>query len=109
MSNVYYVPSMKSNILSLGQLLEEDYEIEIKNRSLFLRDGKKNLIAKVPMTSNRMFLLDIQTNVAKCLKACVKDPSWLWHLWLGHVNFGGLKLLAHKEMVKGLPPIDQSN
>jgi hypothetical protein len=40
----------------------------MKNRSLLLRDDKKNLIAKVPMTSNRMFLLNIQTDVAKCLK-----------------------------------------
>jgi hypothetical protein len=66
--NVYFVPSIKSNILSLGQLLEKDYEIHMKNRSLLLRDDKKNLIAKVPMTSNRMFLLNIQTDVAKCLK-----------------------------------------
>ena len=26
-SDVYYVPSMKTNILSLGQLLEKDYDI----------------------------------------------------------------------------------
>jgi hypothetical protein len=58
---------MKSNILSLGQLLEKDYEIHMKNRCLLLRDDKKNLIAKILMTSNRMFLLNIQTDVAKYL------------------------------------------
>jgi hypothetical protein len=62
---------MKSNIFSFGQLLEKDYEIHIKNHSLILRDNKKNLIAKVLMTSNRMFLLNTQTNVAKCLKSLV--------------------------------------
>jgi hypothetical protein len=66
--NDYFVPSMKSNILSLGKLLEKDYEIHMKYRSLLQRDDKKNLIANVPMTSNRMFLLNIQTDVAKCLK-----------------------------------------
>jgi hypothetical protein len=44
-TNVYFVPSMKSNILSLGQLLGRDYEIHMKNRSLLLRDDKKNFIA----------------------------------------------------------------
>lgn len=107
MSSVYYVPSMKSNILSLGQLLEKNYEVHMKNLSLLLQDDHENVIAKVPMTKNRMFLLDIQTDVAKCLKACVKDTSWLWHLRLGHINFGGLKLLAQKGMLMGLPFIDQ--
>ncbi|KAA0050875.1 putative leucine-rich repeat receptor-like protein kinase [Cucumis melo var. makuwa] len=55
-SNVYYVPNMKNNILSLGQLLE-------------------------------------------------KDPNWIWHLRFGHLNFDGLRLLARKNMVKGLPYI----
>ena len=104
-SNVYYVPSMKNNILSLGQLLEKGYNIHMKDYSLSLRDNRNNLIAKVPMTRNRMFLLHIQSDVAKCLKACYKDSSWLWHLRFGHLNFGGLELLSKKEMVRGLPSI----
>lgn len=56
-TNVYFVQSMKSNILSLRQLLEKNYEVHMKNQSLLLRDDKNNLIAKVPMTSNIMFLL----------------------------------------------------
>ena len=105
-SNVYYVPNMKSNILSLGQLLEKGYDIHMKNCSLFIRDGKGDLIAKVQMSKNRMFHLNIQNDVAKCLKACYKDASWLWHLRFGHLNFGGLELLSKKEMVKGLPCIN---
>ena len=74
-SNVYYVPNMKSNILSLGQLLEKGYDIHLKDYSLFLRDDKRNLITKVRMSKNRMFPLNIQNDVAKCLKACHKDQS----------------------------------
>ncbi|KAA0051915.1 Retrovirus-related Pol polyprotein from transposon TNT 1-94 [Cucumis melo var. makuwa] len=32
-----------------------------------------------------------------------KDPNWIWHLRFGHLNFDGLRLLARKNMVKGLP------
>ena len=53
-----------------------------------------------------MFLLNIQSDIAKCLKACYNDNSLLWHLRFGHLNFGGLKLLFKKEMVKGLPSIN---
>ena len=100
---------MKSNILSLGQLLEKGYNIHMKNCSLFIRDGKRDLIAKVKMSKNRMFPLNIQNDVAKCLKACYKDASWLWNLRFGHLNFGGLELLSKKEMVRGLPCINHPN
>ncbi|KAJ4719135.1 Retrovirus-related Pol polyprotein from transposon TNT 1-94 [Melia azedarach] len=107
--NVYYVPNMKSNILSLGQLLEKGYDIHMKDYSLFIRDDKGNLITKVKMSKNIMFSLNIQNDVAKCLKACYKDASWLWHLRFGHLNFGGIELLAKKEMVRGLPYINDPN
>ena len=32
----------------------------------------------------------------------VQDESWLWHFRFGHLNFGGLKLLHTKNMVKRL-------
>ena len=77
----------------------------MKDYSLSIRDERNNLITKVPMSRNRMFLLNIQSDVAKCLKTCYKDVSWLWHLRFGHLNFGGLDLLSKKEMVRGLPSI----
>ncbi|KAL0546348.1 hypothetical protein IC582_016256 [Cucumis melo] len=102
-SNVYYVPNMKNNILTLGQLLEKDYNILMKDYSLLIRDNHDKMIAKVQMTKNRMFLLNIQTDVVKCLKSCLEDPNWIWHLRFRHLNFDGLRLLAKKDMVKGMP------
>ncbi|KAK2973572.1 hypothetical protein RJ640_030697 [Escallonia rubra] len=106
-SNFYYVPEMKANILSMGQLLEKGYDIHMKDKCLYLRDDKGSLITRVPMLSNRMFLMNIHHDAPKCLKACFDNQSWLWHLRLGHLNFRGLKLLSTKNMVKGLPSIDQ--
>ena len=68
---------MKSNILSLGQLLEKCYDIHLKDCTLFLRDDKGNLITGDKMLKNRMFPLHIQNDVANCLKAYHKDPSWI--------------------------------
>nr|GEZ91728.1 retrovirus-related Pol polyprotein from transposon TNT 1-94 [Tanacetum cinerariifolium] len=36
--------------------------------------------SKMPMTKNHMFILNIQHDEAKCLKSCLKDHSWLWHM-----------------------------
>ena len=74
-SNVYYVQNMKNNSLSLEQLLEKGYDIHMKDCSLSIRDRIGNLISKVKMSENRMFSLNIQKKVAKCLKACYKDAS----------------------------------
>ena len=47
----------------------------------------------------------VQTQTA--LQSIVLDESWLWHFRYGHLNFGGLKLLHMKKMVKGLPLIEK--
>ncbi|KAL4179951.1 hypothetical protein AMTRI_Chr13g89770 [Amborella trichopoda] len=60
-SDLYYVPDMKNNILSVGKLLENGYNIFMKNGSLYLRDQINNLIAKVIMTKNRMFPINIKS------------------------------------------------
>lgn len=74
--------------------------------SLSIRDYSNNMIAKVQMSKIWMFMLNIQNNIAKCLKACYKDSSWLWHLWYGHLSFGGVDLLSKKQMVRGFPTIN---
>jgi hypothetical protein len=37
----------------------------------------------------------------------IQDDFWLWHFRFGDLNFGGLKLLHTKDMVKGLPLIEK--
>jgi hypothetical protein len=36
----------------------------------------------------------------------VQDPTCLWHLRYGHLSFKGLKTLHEKNMVEGLPNIN---
>ena len=40
------------------------------------------------------------------LKASVLNESWLWHKRFGHLNFQSLRLLYHKNMIHGLPTIE---
>ncbi|XP_028059983.1 uncharacterized protein LOC114263618 [Camellia sinensis] len=108
-SNVYYVLAMKNNILSMGQLLEKGYDINMKDCYLTIKDNHGNLIALVRMSKNRMFALNIQHDAVKCLSAIIKDKDWPWHLRFGYLNFGSLKLLSRKNMAKGLPHIAHTN
>ncbi|KAI5395753.1 hypothetical protein KIW84_062071 [Lathyrus oleraceus] len=56
--DVYYVPNLKTNILSLGQLTEKGYSILMKERILHLKDKLGHLIARVEMERNRMYILN---------------------------------------------------
>ena len=102
-SYTYYVPALKTNILSVGQLLEKGYGIEMNKGGLIMRDGKGRLIAKVSLSKNKMFKLKINCDSPKCLMVVANDSSWLWHLAMGHLIFGGLKLLSKKRLVNCLP------
>ena len=71
------IPTMKSKKLSLEQLLEKVYEINMKDHTLTLLNTKGAMIAKIAMIKNIMFLLNIKIDVPKCLNTCVKDKTWL--------------------------------
>lgn len=39
-AHIFYVPKLKSNLLSMRQLIEKDYEINMKNNICKIEDDK---------------------------------------------------------------------
>ena len=76
MSDVLYVPQMKSNLLSLGQLLEKGYSTNMKGSYMEVFDSKEKVVLKVSMTSNRTFKVGVNSIDQKCLVAQVDDIVW---------------------------------
>lgn len=60
-TNVYYVPKLRSNNLSLVQFLKNGYEIHMENYCVWLRDHSVNLITKVHKSKKKMFILNLKT------------------------------------------------
>jgi len=79
--DVYYIPTVKNNILSLGQLLEKRYDIKMKDHTLTLLDTKGAMIAKVVMKKNRIFLLNIETGMPKCIGEGL-DLALAYETWI---------------------------
>jgi len=73
-SNVLYVPALKSNLLSVGQLQEKGYFILIRKGVCEISSPTRGAIVVVKMNSNRLFPLNIES-IKSCLKAEVKDSS----------------------------------
>nr|KYP75006.1 Retrovirus-related Pol polyprotein from transposon TNT 1-94 [Cajanus cajan] len=104
--DVYYVPDLKSNILSMGQLMEKGYSVLMKDRELQLKDKLGRLIAQVEMKKNRMYKLELKIVQDECMQLDLEDEAMKWHLRFGHLHFGGLTELVKKEMVFGLPKME---
>ncbi|XP_061347561.1 uncharacterized protein LOC133293058 [Gastrolobium bilobum] len=104
--DVYYVPELKSNILSIGQLTEKGYSVLMTDRVLLLKDKQGRLIARVQMKKNRMYKLSLRSVEVGCLQAEVEDKMSLWHRRFGHLHYGALAELMKKNMVVGLPKIN---
>lgn len=61
-SNVYFVPGLKNNLIRIGQLMQKAYDVFSKNGECTIldRSPSNQLIAKVQMTNNRMFPIKIK-------------------------------------------------
>nr|XP_009775305.1 PREDICTED: uncharacterized protein LOC104225243 [Nicotiana sylvestris] len=106
---MFYVPSLHRNLLSLGQLSEKGYDLRFKYRIGTISDDKFGIIAKFNMNNSRLWPLYLNSDDLPCFSSINCDDTWLWHLRLGHLNFGSLKFLARKNLVDGLPSIDFPN
>jgi hypothetical protein len=86
-AGVYYIPRLMANIVSLGQLIELDYDIHIGGGKLEIREPGGCLLARVERRPNRLYVLNV--NVARrevCLSAREEVMAKHWHARLGHIN-----------------------
>ncbi|GAU24969.1 hypothetical protein TSUD_312040 [Trifolium subterraneum] len=104
-SNVYYLPGLNTNLLSVGQLQQKNVTIIFKNDVCKAYHDEKGLIFSTPMSTNRMYIITAPVLVPMCLQTSIEDNTQLWHLRYGHLSIKGLKLLSKKDMVKGLPAL----
>lgn len=106
-TDVYYVPNLTSNLLSIGQLQEKQLSIVIEKGVCKIFHFQRGLIIEANMTKNRMFLVDAvkKSTPAECFQVEDEDLGELWHKRFGHLNNQSLQLMKKKELVKGLPEL----
>lgn len=112
--DVFYVPELKSHLLSVGQLQEKGLAVLMQSNQCRIYHPTKGLIIHTNMTANRMFVLLSNKQPIKkepkevCLQATTQDLAHLWHRRYGHLSYKGLQTLQSKAMVRGLPSFPES-
>nr|GEY20985.1 zinc finger, CCHC-type [Tanacetum cinerariifolium] len=104
-SKVYYIPNLKSNILSLGQLTENGCKVVMEKNILLLYDSNGNILLRVTRSKNKLYKANLRIGEPTCLLANLHDEAWLWHARLGHLNIRSLKSMTTKNLVQEIPSI----
>ena len=75
LNDVFYVPELKNNLFSVGQLLERGLTVEMKQNKcrVFKENG---LIFETFMTTNRMFAIYVKSGVSQsCFQVSSVPPA----------------------------------
>lgn len=94
LSNVLFIPKIKSNILSLRQLDEQRYKMVIEHGKLTIYGQHGHLLAKVKKSQDRMYSLKLNI-LGNCMLA--EDgaiTTWFWHERFEHLNFSSLEVAS---------------
>jgi hypothetical protein len=106
---VYFIPHLTTNIVSVGQLDEIGYKIDIDTSVMNIWEPGGVLLAKVKQEENRLYLLHLKFVQPTCLvmRGRGDEVVWHWHERFDHVNMAAIRKLAREELVHGLPEIGQ--
>lgn len=105
LANVYYIPHLRSNIISLGQATDSGCEIRMRDNYLTLHEKDVVLVTKAKRSRNRLFKVFMEGVNTKCLQAISLSDVDTWHERLGHIGRESMKYMVKKELVLGLPNI----
>jgi hypothetical protein len=75
--NVYYLPRLTANIVSVGQLDESGYQVLVEAGVMRVRDEERRLLAKIHRSPGRLYVLDIDIARPVCLAARSGDSAWI--------------------------------
>lgn len=94
MNDVYYIPELRSNIISLGQATESGCDIRLKGEYLTMHDREGKLLVNATRSRNRLYKVRMGIKDKTCLLTTEVSESVRWHERLGHINFETLKSMV---------------
>ena len=87
LSNVYFVPKLSANLLSVGQLIDDGYHINFSSTGCVIQERQTGKVIATGSKHGRLFLLDIGHRSLFSSSSPNFNKLWtIWHSRLGHVN-----------------------
>ena len=100
LKEVYFIPDLCANIISLGQLSKDGNKVILSAEHLWVYEKDGKLLMKVQKSTNQLYKIVIEEEMVVCLLTKAEEVSRLWHSRLGHVNFQAMHLMSSNHMAQ---------
>jgi hypothetical protein len=107
LDNVNYIPRLTAHIISVGQLDERGFKVQVEDGVMRVHDECRRLLAKVHRSQNRLYVLNTKLAWPVCLAARTGQDAWRWHARFGHTSFTTLRKMEKDQLVRRMPPLEQ--
>lgn len=82
LKDVYFIPSLCNNIVSLGQLSKDGKKVVLKGEFLWVFDEHIQLLMKVKRSQNRLYKVILEESSGTCLMARAEEETGCGtHVW----------------------------
>lgn len=79
LADVYFIPDLTSNIISLGQVTESGCNVRMKDDYLILYDRDGNLLVRSVRSKNHLYKVAMDVENIRCLQLEKTDDSTILH------------------------------
>ena len=100
--NVFYVPKLRMNLISIIQITRKGYSFEFTSHSWCVMKGLATVLKG--LVKDDLYIMD-QVPSKMCLTVNIYSKGNLWHHRLGHLNHKSIQDMKNQELVEGLPSI----
>lgn len=94
LAGVYYIPDLKSNIISLGQAMEAGCEVRMKEEHLTLQDKEGKLTVQAKRSKNRLYKVLMNIVELKFFQSATQIEATIWHAHLGHIRNKSIRVMV---------------
>ena len=103
-SNVYHIPKLTHNLLSVGQLTELGFSLTFSSTGVVVQDSQTGQIVGTARKVGRLFELIFLHLPSSCLSASAVSEHGtsslaLWHSRLGHASISRVKQLVSRGLL----------
>nr|CAD1818376.1 unnamed protein product [Ananas comosus var. bracteatus] len=106
LQNVYHVPGMKKNLLSVSQLTASGNYVVFGPQDVKVFRSPKISGIQIMEGKKVESIYVMSAESAYVEKTQKSETADLWHARLGHVGYYKLKIMMERSMLKGLPQLE---